>query len=140
MTGRKKHVPLVYSCSGCSNAGQMANHIALQLDRKGLADMSCIAGIGGDAPSLLKLARSGRKVIVLDGCQLTCAKNSLARHGITPQHSYQLQKYGVKKRPHVDFDMQQAQAVIAAVESSLVLDRMPAADGDRQAASGKVSG
>lgn len=43
--------PLVYSCSGCSSAAQLANHVALQLDRRGVAEMSCIAGVGGDGPS-----------------------------------------------------------------------------------------
>ncbi|WP_258292173.1 putative zinc-binding protein, partial [Escherichia marmotae] len=30
--------PLVYSCSGCSSAAQMANHLALRLDRAGQAE------------------------------------------------------------------------------------------------------
>jgi len=60
--------PLVYSCSGCSSAAQLANHLALQLDRHGMAEMSCIAGVGGDVPQLLKLAHSGRPIIALDGC------------------------------------------------------------------------
>ena len=29
-------LPLVYSCSGCSSAAQLANHLALRLDRAGL--------------------------------------------------------------------------------------------------------
>ncbi|MCM2338040.1 MAG: putative zinc-binding protein, partial [Lysobacter sp.] len=28
-----RSLPLVYSCSGCSSAAQMANHLALRLDR-----------------------------------------------------------------------------------------------------------
>ena len=42
--------PLVYSCSGCSNAAQMANQMALWLDCEGEAEMSCIAGVGGASP------------------------------------------------------------------------------------------
>ena len=30
-------LPLVYACSGCSSAAQMANHFALKLDREGVA-------------------------------------------------------------------------------------------------------
>ena len=59
MTTQLARLPLVYSCSGCSSAAQLANHVALQLDREGLAEMSCIAGVGGDVPSLVRLARSG---------------------------------------------------------------------------------
>ena len=53
-------LPLVYSCSGCSSAAQMANHIAVQLDRRGEAEMSCIAGVGGDVSQLVRIAHSGR--------------------------------------------------------------------------------
>ena len=30
--------PLVYSCSGCSNVAQLANTLAVRLDRAGLAE------------------------------------------------------------------------------------------------------
>ena len=56
----KPGLPLVYSCSGCSSAAQMANQLAIRLDREGLAEMSCIAGVGGGVPGLVKTARSGR--------------------------------------------------------------------------------
>ena len=111
--------PLVYSCSGCSSAAQLANHVAVRLDRSGVAEMSCIAGIGGDVPSLLKSARSGRPIIALDGCPLVCVKSSLARHGIVPDRHYQLQQYGVKKRQHEDFDLAQASTVLERVKADL---------------------
>ncbi len=111
--------PLVYSCSGCSSAAQLANHVALRLDRLGVAEMSCIAGVGGDVPSLVRLAQSGRPIIALDGCALNCAKSCLARHGVVPERHYQLQQYGVKKRTHEDFDPGQAAEVLQRVEADL---------------------
>ena len=111
--------PLVYSCSGCSSAAQLANHVAVRLDRSGVAEMSCIAGVGGDVASLVKTARSGRAIIALDGCPLVCVQSSLARHGITPTRHYQLQQYGVRKRQHEDFDPAQAQAVLERVTQDL---------------------
>ena len=112
-------LPLVYSCSGCSSAAQLANQVALRLDRKGLAEMSCIAGVGGDVPHLLKTALSGRPIIALDGCPLVCVRSSLARHGIAPDRHYELQQYGVKKRKHEDFDTDQAACVLAQIEADL---------------------
>ncbi|MFV0680072.1 putative zinc-binding protein [Ottowia sp.] len=112
--------PLVYSCSGCSSAAQLANHVALQLDRRGVAEMSCIAGVGGDVPHLMKTARSGRPIIALDGCPLVCVKSSLARHGIAPARHYQLHHYGVKKRTHQDFDPGQAAEVLACIEAEVL--------------------
>ncbi|MBB5503285.1 putative zinc-binding protein [Paraburkholderia sp. MM5384-R2] len=89
MGNDRKSRPLVYSCSGCSSAAQLANDVALQLDRRGKAEMSCIAGVGGDVPALLKLARSGRPIMAIDGCPLVCAKSALARHGIVPARHFQ---------------------------------------------------
>ena len=115
--------PLVYACSGCSSAAQLANHVAVRLDRSGVAEMSCIAGVGGDVPSLLKTARSGRPIVALDGCPLVCVKSSLARHGITPDRHYQLQQYGVRKRQHEDFDP--AQAVLERIKAGKGRHRLP---------------
>ena len=113
------HRPLVYACSGCSSAAQLANHVAVRLDRGGVAEMSCIAGVGGDVPSLVKTANSGRPIIALDGCPLVCVKSSLARHGIEPDRHYQLQHYGVRKRQHEDFDPAQAAEVLEQVKADL---------------------
>jgi uncharacterized metal-binding protein len=119
MSTRNTHFPIVYSCSGCSSAAQLANHVALQLDRRGIAEMSCISGIGGDVPSLVKLAKSGRPVIALDGCPLACARQCLARHEVRPNHYHQLSEYGVKKKYHIDFDLEQAEEILQRVVSSL---------------------
>ena len=92
------HLPLVYSCSGCSSAAQLANTLALRLDRDGEAQMSCIAGVGADLPNFVQQATSGRPILALDGCPPACVRNSLKRHGVDPDRYVQLQKHGVKKR------------------------------------------
>ena len=61
--------PLVYSCSGCSNVAQLANALAVRLDREGLAEMSCIAGVGGRVPALVSKARSGRPILAITSSQ-----------------------------------------------------------------------
>lgn len=89
--------PLVYSCSGCSNVAQLANDVAVALNIEGVAQMSCIAGVGGDVKPLVKLALSGRPILAIDGCGLACVKCSLARHGIAPTWHMELTACGVKK-------------------------------------------
>ncbi|MCC5857919.1 MAG: putative zinc-binding protein [Ectothiorhodospiraceae bacterium] len=99
MAKRKtEDLPLVYSCSGCSSAAQLTNTLALRLDRADEAEMSCIAGVGGDVPKLVKLARSGRPILALDGCPLACVRNTLARHAIEPARHVQLHEHGIRKR------------------------------------------
>jgi len=115
----KSIFPLVYSCSGCSSAAQTANQVALELDRMGVAEMSCIAGIGGDVKPILKLARSGRPLAVIDGCPLLCAHNCLARHGIEPSLHWQLAEHGVKKRYHHDVDPEQARTMTMVIAQDI---------------------
>lgn len=96
-------LPLVYSCSGCSSVAQLANQLALELDREQRAEMSCIAGVGGGVPSLVKKAQSGRIIVALDGCQLRCVEHCLKRAGVSPDQHFLLTDYGLKKQYHADF-------------------------------------
>lgn len=111
MSGRHPDLPLVYACSGCSSAAQLANHVALRLDREGEAEMSCIAGVGGNVPHLVKIAQSGRPILALDGCVLECTRSSLAQRGVSPTRHVLLNEQGIKKRYASDFEPTQAEQV-----------------------------
>lgn len=115
----RKDKLLVYSCSGCSSAAQMANDIALRLDREGIAEMSCIAGVGGDVPSLVKVAKSERPILALDGCILECAKSCLKKQDVEPDIHHIFADYGVKKKKHIDYDQEEAQEVYTRVLNSI---------------------
>ncbi len=124
-------LPLVYSCSGCSSAAQMANRMALRLDRERLAEMSCIAGVGGGVAGLLKTARSGRPILALDGCVMACVTACLARAGVQPDHHVLLSSFGVKKQKHVDADETQLETLYAsAVRPAALALGMQAASRD----------
>lgn len=99
----------------------MANSIAIALDRRNRAEMSCIAGVGGDVRSLVNVAKSGRPIVAIDGCALACVKNSLARHDVRPAIWHELSKYDVKKVYQADPDQVQIEQVL-----HLVIDSMAA--------------
>ena len=111
--------PIVYSCSGCSNAAQMANYIAIQIDRKGSAEMSCIACVGGNVKKLVLTAKSGRKIIAIYGCTLACSKACLSNHDIEPDVHFDLTRFGVHKKLHQDFDMEDAARILHDIETQL---------------------
>ena len=81
---------LVYSCSGASNVAQLANYLAVRLDRLGLAEMSCIVGVGGGVGSLVRKAQSGERIIAIDGCPLGCTERVLAARGLDPVATLEL--------------------------------------------------
>lgn len=116
-------LPLVYSCSGCSSAAQLANALALRLDRAGIAEMSCIAGVGGNVTALVRRAREaaagGRPIVAIDGCALACARACLAERGLTPTLHLQLAEQGVRKTYRADFDAAQADEVFDALVHEL---------------------
>ena len=116
----RSKLPLVYSCSGGASAAQMANRIAITLDRRNLAEMSCIAGVGGDVRNLVNVAKSGRPIVAIDGCVLACVKNSLARHDVQPTIWHELSKYEVKKVYQADPDQAQVDEVLSIVTDSMV--------------------
>jgi uncharacterized metal-binding protein len=115
MTHPSSPPPLVYACSGCSSVAQMANHLALTLDREGVAEMSCITGVGGGVARLVKTACSGRRILAIDGCPLACVRACLRRVGVEPDCHVQLHEYGVRKRYHADFDRDEADRTLAQV-------------------------
>lgn len=106
-----KDLPVVYSCSGCSSVAQMTNQLALRLDREGVGEMSCIAGVGGGVAGLVRTAQSRRPILALDGCALKCVSACLANAGVTADTHLVLCDFGVKKRKHADFDPAEADEV-----------------------------
>lgn len=88
---------VVYACSGGSDAGELADRIARQLAREGAAQMSCLAGIGGGVKSLVAKARSAERILVIDGCPLSCARHTFERAGFTGFGHLSLQSLGLRK-------------------------------------------
>ncbi len=97
-TSQVQKKPIVYSCSGCSNLAQMAHNISLNLDSDGIAEMSCISGVVGQVQPIMELAKSGRSIIVIDGCELGCTMSCLETSGLSASHYYKISDLGFVKR------------------------------------------
>jgi len=93
----KKPATVVYACSGCSDAGELADRIARQLSRDGAARMSCLAGIGGRVKSLLATAANAERILVIDGCPLNCARHTLQLAGFRDFDHLELHRIGIRK-------------------------------------------
>ena len=116
--------PLIYSCSGCSNVAQLANSLAVRIDRAGLAEMSCIAGVGGDVKPLVKKAQSARPVLVIDGCHLHCAKACLTRHSVEAEVHITLSDFGLRKRYGEDCSVEQANALFTELSNIIASHKL----------------
>ncbi len=92
-----KKPTVVYACSGCSDAGEIADRVARQLTREGAAQMSCLAGIGGRVKSLVMKAENAERILVVDGCPLNCAAHTLKLAGFEKFDHLELHKIGIRK-------------------------------------------
>lgn len=114
---------LIYACSGCSDVAQLANSVALRLDHAGEAEMSCIAGVGGGVPGLVRVARSGRPIVAIDGCQMHCASHCLSKAGVIPTEHVKLYENGLRKRRGQFYDEETIEEVSAEVKG--LIARLP---------------
>lgn len=118
----KKTCFILYACAGCSKGGQAAYQTAIRLDANKIAEMSCLAGIASGRPSFVKKIRN-KKVVVIDGCPIECAKAVLQNKGLEIAEHFQLKKYGIRKNEtatpeQVDTVVGQISAILTASEIS----------------------
>lgn len=88
---------VIYACSGCSDAGELADRTARHLSSAGLGNMSCLAGIGGRVKPLLRVAQNAGRILVIDGCPLNCARHTLVAAGIEGFLHLSLDRIGLRK-------------------------------------------
>jgi uncharacterized metal-binding protein len=87
----------VLACSGCSAAGELADHTARRLQRLGAAKMSCLAGVGGRIPSITAAVRNASGILMIDGCPLECGANVLRNAGFANFKQLKLHELSVRK-------------------------------------------
>jgi len=88
---------VVYACSGCSDAGELADRIARRLAGAGVAEMSCLAGVGGRVKPLMNKAAGAEHILAIDGCPLNCTRHTLELAGFKPSSHLELHRLGLRK-------------------------------------------
>ena len=78
---------MILTCSGGSNAGQLANQAAAELTQEGYGKMYCLAGIGGRLGGFIQSARDVPEMIAIDGCRL-CPGDAGRRRGALEELLY----------------------------------------------------
>jgi uncharacterized metal-binding protein len=72
----------ILPCSGGSKCGQISNQAAVSLDVLGIGKLHSLAGIAADINNAVKSAKSAKRLVVIDGCQLACAKKAIEKAGL----------------------------------------------------------
>ena len=110
---------LIFACSGASNAGQIANETAKRLSSQGIGGMSCLAGIGGHISGFAEAAREVKKVVVIDGCPVHCARKTLEHAECPVTGHVVVTDIGVRKTSDFHLDDKDIAKVENAVKEKL---------------------
>jgi uncharacterized metal-binding protein len=88
---------IIYSCSGASNVGQLANEVAVEMSRAGHGSMGCLVGLSAHVPIMVQNAKAANRLLVIDGCGVRCGKKALEHVGLSNYDSVVLTDLEVKK-------------------------------------------
>jgi uncharacterized metal-binding protein len=72
----------ILPCSGGSNVGQIANQAAVSLDMMGVGKIYCLAGLAAHIGGMVESAKSAKRLVAIDGCQVACAKKTIEHAGL----------------------------------------------------------
>lgn len=109
-------LPLVFSCSGAADVGEIADSSARRLSREGTGRMYCLAGVGGRVGDIMANTQAAGQILAIDGCPLECARNTLEQAGFTRFEHVRLSDLGLKKGESPVSDERIAQVVEWAEE------------------------
>jgi len=120
---------MILACSGGSNVGQLSNQAAVELTGEGFGEMFCLAGIGGKLSGFVRSARDVPRMVVIDGCQVGCARAILAEAGVPLRGYLVLTEEGIEKNKNLipqraDIDKAKAAVKRVAAENSTVAPKI----------------
>lgn len=106
---------LIFSCSGGSNVGQLANEAAKNLTTLGKGKMYCLAGIGGHISGLIESTKAAKKIIAIDGCPVHCAKKLLEHAGFVVNTHIVVTELGITKSHVLAVKAQDVRVVLKSI-------------------------
>jgi uncharacterized metal-binding protein len=109
---------LVLACSGGSNVGQIANNVMIELDKKGVGNAYCLAGIGAALSGFVESAKVA-KTIVVDGCPVGCGKKAFEKYGIEASQYFIVTELGIEKTHDFSKLDRETEAALGAIISSI---------------------
>jgi len=92
---------LILACAGGSNVGQVSNRAMIELEKKGMGNVYCLAGVGADLSGFVESARAAATILI-DGCPVGCGKKAFDKHGIIPTRYIVVTELGIEKNHNFD--------------------------------------
>jgi len=119
---------LIFSCSGGSNCGQIANQAAVQLTEEGVGTIYCLAGISAHDSVMIDTAKAAKRVVAIDGCSTACAKRTLEHAGLMVTDHLDVTEEGIEKVHDFKLSPQDISSISAKVRKRLGQTIIPGYD------------
>ena len=110
---------LLYACSGGANVAEISDRAAREMMFSGCGTMFCLAGLGADIQGMIQTARDADVNLVIDGCDVDCAKKVFDRHGLTNYRQIKVTDLGIEKVKGVRCTDEQVRKVVAKAKEVL---------------------
>ncbi|HOK58063.1 MAG TPA: putative zinc-binding protein [Methanothrix sp.] len=109
----------IFTCSGGSNVGQLANAAGRELTAQGYGRISCLAGITASIRGITASAQGADAIVSIDGCSLECCRKSLELCGFQPDLCVVITELGVKKSPDLSISEEELRIVVDAIKGQM---------------------
>ena len=106
------------NCSGGLNVGQVANNAMIELDKGGIGNAYCLAGIGAALSGFIESAKAA-KTVVIDGCPVGCAKKAFEKYDITPTQYFVVTEMGIEKKHAFDTFQGETDLALGYIRSNI---------------------
>lgn len=106
----------IVSCSGASNTGKFADEVARKLAANGKVKMLCLARFSIDEAFADESKKNLNHLIVLDGCSINCAQNTMHKSGIKLFEHLHITDFGIIKGK-TPFSPEKANEIINHIKS-----------------------
>jgi len=114
---------LIFPCSGGSNVGQIANEAAKDLTTLNKGKMYCLAGIGGHISGIIQSTQSAKRLVVIDGCPVQCARKTLEHAGFIADVHEVITELGFEKNHDFLLDVYDLESIVEKIVSQISLLR-----------------
>lgn len=112
---------MLLPCSGGCPEGQLSNRAAVEMTNEGFGEIFCLAGIGGQLSGFVQSAKDVKNLVVIDGCQVGCAKAILEKNGIESRNYMVITDLGIEKNKDFNLNSADLETVKTEVKKGLNL-------------------
>ena len=88
---------LIFARSGAADVGEVSDLAARKLNKDGVGNMFCLAGVGGRVGGIMDKTKAASRVLAIDGCQLDCARLTLEEADIKNFSHLRVTDLGMEK-------------------------------------------